>query len=126
MTITKQQTEKMTDLLKARHGDAVEEISACAATLNKIEGAAIDKGCRKILFFPLYPHYVGATSATAMTSSSARSWSRSGSPTAGPSLPTMNIRPTLKPWRNRSSGLTQMEQEPDILVCSHHGVKSAI
>ena len=25
----------------------------------------VEAGCEKILFFPLYPHYAGATSATA-------------------------------------------------------------
>ena len=25
----------------------------------------VEEGCTKILFFPLYPHYAGATSATA-------------------------------------------------------------
>jgi protoporphyrin/coproporphyrin ferrochelatase len=25
----------------------------------------VDAGCRKILFFPLYPQYAGATTATA-------------------------------------------------------------
>ncbi len=68
MTITKAQTAKIKETMQARYGDAV-MVDFCMrygnpSTKSKVE-ALVEAGCQKILFFPLYPHYAGATSATA-------------------------------------------------------------
>ncbi len=68
MTITRDQTERLRVMLQAQYGDAV-MVDFCMrygtpSTRSKV-GAMIDAGCRKILFFPLYPQYAGATTATA-------------------------------------------------------------
>ncbi len=68
MTITKAQTAKIADDMQARYGDRV-VVDFCMrygnpSTQSKLD-ALLAQGCRKILFFPLYPHYAGATSATA-------------------------------------------------------------
>jgi len=68
MTITRAQTEKLGRALQARHGDRV-MVDFCMrygnpSTRSKVR-AMVAAGCTRILFFPLYPHYAGATSATA-------------------------------------------------------------
>ena len=68
MTITKDQTAAIAAEIAARHGDGV-MVDFCMrygnpSTESKVR-AMVEAGCEKILFFPLYPHYAGATSATA-------------------------------------------------------------
>ena len=68
MTITRDQTEKLAQAMKARYGDDV-IVDFCMrygnpSTKSKVR-ALTEAGCTRILFFPLYPHYAGATSATA-------------------------------------------------------------
>ncbi|WP_395542586.1 ferrochelatase [Neotabrizicola sp. sgz301269] len=68
MTITKAQTAAIAAALKARHGDKL-MVDFCMrygnpSTASKVK-AMVAAGCEKIVFFPLYPHYAGATSATA-------------------------------------------------------------
>ncbi len=68
MTITKAQTEKLRTALVNRYGDQVMVDFGMRygnpSTKLKVE-EMIDARCRKILFFPLYPQYAGATTATA-------------------------------------------------------------
>jgi ferrochelatase len=68
MTITKAQTAAIAAALKARHGDRL-VVDFCMrygnpSTASKVQ-AMVAAGCEKIVFFPLYPQYAGATSATA-------------------------------------------------------------
>src|SRR6056297_1019606 len=68
MTITRDQTEAMTQALTERYGDRV-MVDFCMrygnpSTRSKVR-EMVKAGCTRILFFPLYPHYAGATSATA-------------------------------------------------------------
>jgi ferrochelatase len=68
MTITKAQTAAIAAALKARHGDGL-VVDFCMrygnpSTASKVQ-AMVAAGCEKIVFFPLYPQYAGATSATA-------------------------------------------------------------
>lgn len=68
MTITRAQTEKLAGVLNERHGDQV-MVDFCMrygnpSTKSRVR-AMVKAGCTRILFFPLYPHYAGATSATA-------------------------------------------------------------
>ena len=68
LTITKAQTAALAATLTDRHGGEV-MVDFCMrygnpSTASKVK-AMVAAGCEKILFFPLYPHYAGATSATA-------------------------------------------------------------
>jgi ferrochelatase len=68
MTITKAQTARIAETIAARHGDGI-MVDFCMrygnpSTESKVR-AMVEAGCEKIVFFPLYPHYAGATSATA-------------------------------------------------------------
>ena len=68
MTITKAQTAKIAAALGGLHGDQV-MVDFCMrygnpSTESKVR-EMVEAGCERIVFFPLYPHYAGATSATA-------------------------------------------------------------
>lgn len=68
MTITRDQTAKMADAMRERYGDQV-MVDFCMrygnpSTKSKVR-EMVKAGCTRILFFPLYPQYAGATSATA-------------------------------------------------------------
>ena len=68
LTITRKQSEAIKAKMVAEYGDDV-RVDFCMrygnpSTRSKVE-AMTKAGCTKILFFPLYPHYAGATSATA-------------------------------------------------------------
>lgn len=68
LTITRDQSEKLATSVKAALGDDV-VVDFCMrygnpSTTEKLK-ALIAAGCDRILFFPLYPQYAGATSATA-------------------------------------------------------------
>lgn len=68
MTITKEQTAALAEALRADYGDRV-MVDFCMrygnpSTESRLR-AMVEAGCEKVLFFPLYPQYAGATSATA-------------------------------------------------------------
>lgn len=126
MTITKQQTVKIKATMHQRYGDKV-MVDFCMrygnpSTKSKVR-EMIDAGCRKILFFPLYPHYAGATSATANDAFFRALMAEKWQP----------VTRTVEPYFDQPSyieALAQsierayagLEARPDILVCSYHGV----
>ncbi len=68
MTITRDQTEAIAERMQAQFGDAV-QVDFCMRYGNPSTTDAVRRmaaaGCERILFFPLYPQYAGATTATA-------------------------------------------------------------
>jgi ferrochelatase len=82
-----------------------------------------EQGCRKILFFPLYPQYAGATTATAndqfFRSLLAEKWQPSTR-----TVPAYFDRPSYIDALAKSveRAYAVAETKPDILVCSYHGV----
>ena len=68
MTITRRQSAKIAKAMSERFGDRV-MVDFCMRYGNPSTASRVDRmvenGCRKILFFPLYPQYAGATTATA-------------------------------------------------------------
>lgn len=68
MTITRQQTAALADRMQAQFGNAV-QVEFCMRYGNPSTQSVVERmvkdGCEKILFFPLYPQYAGATTATA-------------------------------------------------------------
>ena len=126
MTITKAQVIKMQAEVAKRHGDDV-VVDFCMrygnpSTKSKVRDL-IGQGCRKILFFPLYPHYAGATIATAndefFRSLRAEKWQ----PTTR-TVPAYFDRPSYIDALAQSveRAYAAAETKPDILVCSYHGV----
>lgn len=126
MTITKKQTAKITQTMKDRYGDQV-MVDFCMrygnpSTKSKVR-EMIDAGCQKILFFPLYPHYAGATSATANDQFFRVLMEEKWQP----------VTRTVEPYyqhplyiealaQSIERAYADMETRPDILVCSYHGV----
>src|SRR6056297_115588 len=126
MTITKSQTAKIRDRLVERYGDDV-VVDFCMrygnpSTRSKVREMA-EKGCQKIVFFPLYPQYAGATTATAndqfFRSLNEEKWQ----PTVR-TVPPYFDDPTYIEALAKSveRAYAQMDEKPDVLVASYHGV----
>lgn len=126
MTITKQQTAKIAATMADRHGDQV-MVDFCMrygnpSTLSKVR-AMVEAGCTKILFLPLYPHYAGATSATANDQFFRALMKEKWQPTArivDPYFAHPHYIEALAQSVERA--YAAMDKTPDILVCSYHGV----
>ena len=68
MTITRAQTDALRAVLEARHGDRVMVDFAMRygnPSTPSVVRRMVAAGCDRIVFFPLYPQYAGATTATA-------------------------------------------------------------
>ena len=126
LTITKAQTEKIKIAMEKRYGSDV-EVTFCMrygnpSTRSKVR-ELIDAGCQKILFFPLYPQYAGATAATAndqfFRALMAEKWQ-----------PSIRTVPAYFDQPIYIDALAQsvehayalMDRKPDLLVTSYHGV----
>jgi ferrochelatase len=126
MTITKDQTAKIKSEMEALFGDQV-MVDFCMrygnpSTKSKVR-EMVEAGCHKILFFPLYPHYAGATSATANDQFFRALMQEKWQPTArivDPYYAHPSYIEALAQSIERAYGA--MHMKPDILVCSYHGV----
>jgi ferrochelatase len=126
MTITKAQTARIAEALAARHGDTV-MVDFCMrygnpSTASKVQ-AMVAAGCEKVLFFPLYPHYAGATSATA-NDEFFRALTREKRQPAVRTVPEYFDHPlyieALAQSVERAYGA--LDHRPDVLVASYHGM----
>jgi ferrochelatase len=126
MTITKDQVGKLRERLDAEFGERV-MVDFCMrygnpSTISKVK-QMVDAGCQHILFFPLYPHYAGATTATAndqfFRALSQLKW-QPASRTVPPYFDRSDYIDALAQSVEKAYG--SMEAKPDILVCSYHGV----
>ena len=126
MTITKAQTAKITSAMQKRYGDDV-MVDFCMRYGNPSPQSKVAEmtaaGCQKILFFPLYPHYAGATSATANDAFFAALAKEKWQPSAR----------TVPAYFDRADYIDALavsieaayaaaETKPDLLICSYHGV----
>ncbi|MEP4196310.1 MAG: ferrochelatase [Aliishimia sp.] len=126
LTITKQQNAKISEAMKERYGDQV-MVDYCMrygnpSTKSKVR-AMVEAGCRKILFFPLYPHYAGATTATAndeffraLTEEKWQPVSRTVEPYFSHPLYIEALAQSIE------RAYDKLETRPDVLLCSYHGV----
>ncbi|MFK7751969.1 MAG: ferrochelatase [Sedimentitalea sp.] len=126
MTITKQQTAKISETVHERFGDQV-MVDFCMrygnpSTHSKVR-AMTEAGCRKILFFPLYPHYAGATSATANDQFFRALMDEKWQPIARTVAPYFDNPAYIDALaQSIERAYAEVEKRPDILVCSYHGV----
>ena len=126
MTITKAQFAKIEERMTHEFGEVV-KVAFCMRYGNPSTTAKVDElvraGCQKILFFPLYPHYAGATSATACDQFFRALMTQKWQPAAR----------VVSPYYDRTDYIDALAQsverayaatssKPDILVCSYHGV----
>ncbi len=126
MTITKQQTAKVKSAIAERYGDQV-MVDFCMrygnpSTKSKVR-EMVAAGCQRILFFPLYPHYAGATSATANDQFFRALMEEKWQPTSR-TVPPYFDHPLYIDALAQSieRAYASLETRPDILVCSYHGV----
>ena len=126
LTITKAQTGKLKAAMAARYGDRV-LLDFCMrygnpSTKSKVR-AMIAAGCQKIVFLPLYPHYAGATSATAIDeffrALMLEKWQPPVRTVAAYFDHPAYIEALARSVERAYAGL---HARPDILVCSYHGM----
>ena len=126
MTITKAQTEKFRERMNDLYGDRVMVDFSMRygnpSTQSKVR-ALVEAGCERILFFPLYPHYAGATTATAndafFDALKKEAWQ-----------PAARTVPAYYDDAGYIEALAQsvetaygnLEKRPDVLVVSYHGM----
>ncbi|MFW8633865.1 ferrochelatase [Cribrihabitans pelagius] len=126
MTITKDQTAKMAEVLAARYGDKV-MVDFCMrygnpSTKSKVRGM-VAAGCQKILFVPLYPQYAGATSATANDQFFRALMEETWQPAARTIAPYFDEPAYIDALaRSVEEAYAKVENRPDILVVSYHGM----
>ncbi len=126
MTITKAQTSAIAAALREIYGGEV-EVDFCMrygnpSTRSRVEAMAA-RGCRKILFFPLYPQYAGATTATANDELFRVLMDLKWQPPVR-TVPAYSDQPEYIDALAQSveRAYAAEEAEPDILVVSYHGV----
>jgi ferrochelatase len=126
MTITKDQTAKVAEAMAERYGDQV-MVDFCMrygnpSTRSKVR-EMVEAGCRKILFFPLYPQYAGATSATANDQFFRALMEEKWQPVVR-TAPAYCDDPAYIDALAKSveAAYARMETKPDILVVSYHGM----
>ena len=126
LTVTRAQCEALSEKLHQLWGDQI-EVDFCMRYGNPSTSSVIErlkeKGCERILFFPLYPQYAAPTTATANDQ-------------AFRALMKMNWQPAMRTVpayfenplfiKALAATVTEtyagLETKPDILVASYHGV----
>ncbi|MEO6299334.1 MAG: ferrochelatase [Paracoccaceae bacterium] len=126
LTITRDQTAAISQALSDRYGDQV-MVDFCMrygnpTTLSKVR-AMVQAGCEKILFFPLYPQYAGATTATANDSFFA-ALTREWRPPAVRTVAEYFDHPAYISALAQSvtNAYANLDHRPDVLVTSYHGM----
>lgn len=126
LTITKAQTAALAEEMKARYGDAV-MIDFCMRYGNPSTASRLRElvaaGCSRILFFPLYPQYAGATTATA-NDQFFRALMREKWQPAVRTVPAYFDDPAYVDALAQSveAAYAAAETPPELLVVSYHGM----
>lgn len=126
LTITKSQTAKLAEEMERRHGDHV-AVDFCMRYGNPSTKSVIEKikdqGCERIVFFPLYPHYAAATTATANDEAFRALMSMRWQPSVR-TVPSYHDHPLYIEALAASveRHLAERETQPDVLVASYHGL----
>lgn len=126
LTTTRAQAEKLAAEMKAAYGDRV-EVDFCMRYGNPSTDSVIrglkDKGCDRIVFFPLYPQYSAPTTATA-NDHAFRTLMKMNWQPAIRTVPAYYDHPLYIDALAKSveAAYARLDKEPDILVTSFHGV----
>ncbi|MCO4841604.1 MAG: ferrochelatase [Yoonia sp.] len=126
LTITKQQTAAIKETMAERYGDNV-MVDFCMrygnpSTKSKVR-EMVEAGCTKILFFPLYPHYAGATSATANDQFFRALMDEKQQPIARIVEPYFEDPAYIDALaQSIETAYANLEEKPELLVCSYHGM----
>ena len=126
MTITKAQTAALKTSLHAIYGDKV-VVDFCMrygnpSTASKVR-AMVEAGCEKILFMPLYPHYAGATSATANDAFFAALAKEKRQPAVRTVAEYFDHPAYIAALADSvRTAYAALDHKPDVLVTSYHGM----
>ena len=126
MTITRDQTAKIAERMAARFGDEV-VVDFCMrygnpSTESKVR-ALVAAGCERILFFPLYPHYAGATSATACDQFFRALMKEKWQPAARTVAPYFDHPRYIEALaQSVETAWKAAGEKPEVLVASYHGM----
>jgi ferrochelatase len=126
LTITKDQTAAIAAQIKAQHSDRV-MVDFCMrygnpSTASKVQ-EMVAAGVEKILFFPLYPHYAGATSATANDSFFRALMKEKRQPAARVVAEYFEHPAYIEALaQSVERAYAKMDVRPDVLVASYHGM----
>lgn len=126
LTITKDQTAAIRTAMIARYGDRV-MVDFCMrygnpSTKSKLR-QMVAAGCDKVLFFPLYPHYAGATWATANDQFFRALMEEKWQPAVRVVPPYFDQPPYIDALaQSVERAYATKANKPQILVCSYHGV----
>ena len=126
MTITKDQTAKIAQTMHESFGENV-MVDFCMrygnpSTESKVR-EMVAAGCEKILFFPLYPQYAGATTATANDEFFRALMKEKWQP-AVRTVPAYFDNPGYIDALAQTveTAYAEIEQKPELLVVSYHGM----
>ena len=126
LTITKQQAAAISEKMDGRYGGKI-LVDFCMrygnpSTHSKVQ-ELVEKGCTKILFFPLYPQYAGATSATANDQFFHSLIKTKRQPTARVVDPYFEETSYIDALaQSVKQAYQSVEKSPDVLICSYHGL----
>ena len=126
LTITKDQTAAIATALGDSHENQV-MVDFCMrygnpSTESKVR-EMVEAGCEKILFFPLYPHYAGATTATANDQVFRALMKERRQPSLR-TVPEYFDHPLYISALAQSvtDAYAALDHRPDVLVASYHGM----
>lgn len=126
LTITRQQIEKLSAAAEAAWGDRV-MVDFCMRYGNPSTESRLSRmvaaGCERVLFFPLYPQYAGATLATA-NDAFFRALMKEKRQPAARTVPEYFEHPL---YIEALAGSIErvyagLDRRPDVLVASYHGM----
>ncbi|MGQ4878788.1 ferrochelatase [Billgrantia sp. LNSP4103-1] len=126
LTITREQTRKLAEALRARHGERV-QVDFCMRYGNPSTDSVLRRmqaeGCERILFFPLYPQYASPTTATANDQAFRTLMKLKWQP-ALRTVPAYFDHPAYLEALASSvrEAYAAAETPPEVLVASYHGV----
>ncbi len=126
MTITKQQIAKLNAALTEEYGDQV-MVDFCMrygnpSTKSKVQ-EMVSNGCDRVLFFPLYPQYAGATSGTANDEFFRALMKEKWQPAARTIEPYFDDPAYVDALaQSVERGYAALDKRPDLLVVSYHGM----
>ncbi|WP_133485294.1 ferrochelatase [Aliiroseovarius marinus] len=126
MTITKAQVGKLRAALETKYGAEV-MVDFCMrygnpSTKSKVS-EMVAAGCDRILFFPLYPQYAGATMATANDQFFRALMEETWQPASRTIEPYFDDPAYIDALaQSVEKGYASMDRKPDLLVVSYHGM----
>lgn len=126
LTITRNQAHRLEERTRDQFGDAV-EVDFCMrygnpSTASRLE-ALVAKGCKRILFMPLYPQYSDSTTATANDELFRCLMRMRWQPTIRTVAPYFENPLYIDALANSiESHLEALDYQPDMIVASYHGL----